>query len=556
MTDSPSDRLLVPVDRLRWRPPRAWAQPRLSPPWPPALLGQEGLRSELALLQATRGNVAVVVPDSVDWAGAIGHALKVGQDEDGPPVVVAAPATEETLRGHGAPGLLARAHGGVLVLDARDLLTDEGAWPALSEALRSRRSTQVREEGPPADHPARFAAVLVATDTSLVKLREKDPLSAALFRRTLTIPSDLPRTLAGAGALLGHLAARGGLVGVPPNTAAWLLEEAATEARRDRLSMDVERLRDIVFEARLARPEGDLERRHLRAAARRIEERRSVAEQAHRARLARGQVRVRTEGAEVGVVNGLMVYGAGKAPYAIPGRITARTAVGREGIVNVEREAKFSGRSFDKGVFQLHAFLRGTFAQASPLSLVAGLTFEQSYGKVDGDSATLAETIAVLSDLSRLPVRQDIAVSGGLNPRGEVLPVGSVTRKAIGWWRTCQDRGLTGDQGLALPMRSAPDLQLPEGLLADVSAGRFAVWQVDHLDEAVELLFGRPAGRQKKGFARGSVYALVARRLDQMAARLYPRRSQAKAKGKEEVVATEDTAAAGAEKAPPPPEDA
>lgn len=294
--------------------------------------------------------------------------------------------------------------------------------------------------------------------------------------------------------------------------------------------MDVERLRDIVFEARLARPAADLERRHLRAAARRIEQRRSVGEQAHRARLARGQVRVLTEGAQVGVVNGLMVYGAGKLPYAVPGRITARTAVGREGIVNVEREAKFSGRSFDKGVFQLHAFLRGTFAQASPLSLVAGLTFEQSYGKVDGDSATLAETLAVLSDLSQLPARQDIAITGGLNPRGEVLPVGSVTRKAIGWWRTCRDRGLTGDQGFALPLRSTPDLQLPEELLADVSAGRFAVWEIDHLDDAVELLLGRPAGRRERGFARGSVYALVARRLDQMAARLYPKRSQAKTK--------------------------
>jgi predicted ATP-dependent protease len=513
----------VPPDRLRWRPPRAWTHATSEPGWPAALLGQDGLKAELALLVATRGHIAVVVPESVDWTGPIGHALRSRSEG---PVIVSAPATVESLRGVEGPGDLAKAHGGILVLDARDLLANEGALPALAEGLRGRISTQVRDEGTAPAHPARFAMVLLATDSALGKLREKDAMVSALFRRTVAVPSDLPRSAEGAGALLGRLAARGGLDGVPPGTAAWLLEEAAAEARRDRLALDIEPLRDIVFEARLARPEGDLERRHLRAAAERIRERRGYGESQHRARLARGQLRVVTEGSLVGVINGLMVYGAGKGPYAVPGRITARTAVGREGVVNIEREAKFSGRSYDKGVLQLHAFLRGTFAQGSPLSVVAGLTFEQSYGKVDGDSATLAKALAVLSDLSRLPARQDIAVTGGINPRGEVLPVGSVTKKAIGWWRTCVDRGLTGEQGFVLPMRSAPDLQLPEALVADVKAGRFTIWQVDHLDEAVGLLLGRTAGRLDKGFARGSVYALVARRLEQMSARLYPKRSK------------------------------
>ncbi len=533
MTAPPSDPHRVAIDRLRWRPPRSWAQPAVDASWPTALLGQEDLRAELALLLATRGHLVVAVPESVDWAEAVGRALRSLQGDGDAPVVVAAPATARSLRGTDGPGQLAQAHGGFLVLDARDLVGNEGAWAALSEGLRARQSTPESESGLASPQPTRFATVLLSPESALSKLKEQEPLITALFRRGLTVAGDRPRTREGAMALLGQLAARGGLDGVPANAAGWLLEEAATSVRRDRLALDTDALREIVFEARLGRPAGALERRHLRAAAARIAERRGFGEQAHRGRLERGQIRVATEGALVGVVNGLMVYGGTKQPYAVPGRITARTAVGREGIVNVEREAKFSGRSYDKGVLQLHSFLRGTFAQDTPLSLVAGITFEQSYGKVDGDSATLAKALAVLSDLSDLPVRQSLAITGGINPRGEVLPVGSVTLKAVGWWRTCRDRGLTGEQGFVLPSRSTPDLQLPEELLSDVRAGRFAVWEVDHIDEAVQLMFGKPAGRQDKGFAPGSVYAAVGRRLDEMGARLYPKRAATKEPGKE-----------------------
>lgn len=520
MTEPAAQRLRIDPARLRWRPPRAWTKAADPGDVPPALLGQDALLAELTLLASTRGTLLVLIPDGLDWVGPVASALRRQLQ----PVHPAIPATEDTLRGVGEPGLLARANAGAVVLDARDLLANDGAWAALEEGLRARRSTQVRNDDPVPDHATRFCAVLLATEGSWSKLKERAPMASTLFRRILSVASDLPRSAAGASALLGQLAARGGLDGVPPGTAAWLLEEAAGRVRRDRLSLDVDALRDVVLEARVARPEGPLERRHLRAAAGRIATRRGLGERAHRDRFVHGRLRVVTRGAEVGVVNGLMVYGASKWPYAVPGRITARTAVGREGVINVERDAKFSGRSYDKGVLQLHAFLRGTFAQASPLAVVAGITFEQSYGKVDGDSATLAEAIALLSDLSGLPATQTIAVTGGINPRGEVLPVGSVTRKAVGWWETCREAGLTGDQGVLLPLRSADDLQLPEELVADVVAGRFHVWEVDHLDDALELVLGRPAGRRDKGFARGSVYALAGRRLDQMAARLYPKR--------------------------------
>ncbi len=172
MTLPPRDRLLVPADRLRWRPPRAWALPRHEPGWPDALLGQDALRDELRLLLASRGHVVVSIPETVDWAGAVGHALRSLDGDGARPIVVAAPATEAALRGVDGPGLLARAHGGVLVVDARDLIHEPAAWQALAEALRARQSTPTARDGTPQPHPARFALAMLAPEAALAKLRE------------------------------------------------------------------------------------------------------------------------------------------------------------------------------------------------------------------------------------------------------------------------------------------------------------------------------------------------------------------------------------------------
>ena len=212
----------------------------------------------------------------------------------------------------------------------------------------------------------------------------------------------------------------------------------------------------------------------------------------------------------------------------MPGRITASIAVGREGLINVERESKYSGRSFDKGVFQLAGLLRSLFAQSSPLGLAATLTFEQSYGRVDGDSATLAEAIAVLSSAAQLPCRQDVAVSGSINTRGDVQPVGSSSLKVEGWYRTCLDRGLTGTQGVVLPRANLPDLQVSEEVAAAITEGRFQLWAVDSVDDAVEIVLGRPAGKRPgKPYLAGSVYGRAGRTMRRMSERLYPPRKTA-----------------------------
>ena len=226
-----------------------------------------------------------------------------------------------------------------------------------------------------------------------------------------------------------------------------------------------------------------------------------------------------------------MVYGQARQAYAMPGRITARVAVGRQGLINVEREAKYSGRSFDKGVYQLAGLLRGLFATRSPLGLVASLVFEQSYGRVDGDSATLAEALALFSCLSDLPCRQDVAVSGAITQRGDVLPIGSASLKVRGWWLTCRTEGLTGAQGVVLPAASVGDLHLSGDLARDIRDGRFQVWAASTLEDAILVILGKPAGlRPGKAFAQGSVYARTARRLQQMSERLHPPRPKMKPK--------------------------
>lgn len=528
----PLDRFALSADRVRWRCPRRWLRGEVDRTLPAGLRGQEALVDGLDVLAAVahRGgvhHVEVTTTDPVETASAIADLLR----RRGREVTTLARPSELQLRGRGdARGQLSLASGEVVVVDAADLLAEPGSWSALREAMELGDVTRLPLETAPLPHPdlAEVSVVVVGTDASLTALREADKRVERLLYRRLERLSDLERSPAGVAVLVGVLRdylESEELGAASEGAIAELIERSARRGRRQRLAVDLHRERQSLLEARLTRPEGALDRRHVRAALERISARRSPREQAHRVRIARGQLVIDTEGSRVGVVNGLMVYGQSRQAYAVPGRITARIGVGRQGLINVERESKYSGRSFDKGVFQLAGFLRSLFGQVSPLGLAATLTFEQSYGRVDGDSATLAEALALLSSLADLPVRQDIAVSGAINPRGEVLPVGSATLKAEGWFRCCADRGLTGSQGVMLPRASAEDLQVSDVVARAVADERFHVWVVDTVDQAVEVALGRSAGvRPKGGFTRGSVYARAGHRARHMSERLFPPR--------------------------------
>jgi lon-related putative ATP-dependent protease len=228
---------------------------------------------------------------------------------------------------------------------------------------------------------------------------------------------------------------------------------------------------------------------------------------------------ITTEGTVVGQVNGLSVLDTGEYAFGQAGRITARTYMGEDGVIQIERETEMSGPIHDKGVLTLVGYLGGHYAQQQPLSLTASLTFEQNYGGIDGDSASSTELYALLSSLSDIPVKQGIAVTGSVNQRGEVQAIGGVNEKIEGFFRLCQERGLTGEQGVMIPFSNAPHLMLDDDVVTAVTENKFHVWPIRTIDEGIELLTGVPAGeRQEDGsYPEGTIHHAVQTRLLQLA---------------------------------------
>jgi lon-related putative ATP-dependent protease len=233
-----------------------------------------------------------------------------------------------------------------------------------------------------------------------------------------------------------------------------------------------------------------------------------------------GTVMIDTRGSVTGQVNGLSVIDLREHVFGVPVRITARTAVGREGVINIEREAEMSGPSYNKGMLILTGYLNGTYAQDKPLAMTASVTFEQSYSGVDGDSASSTEIYAILSSLSGVPLRQDIAVTGSVNQLGEIQPVGGINQKIEGFFYTCRAQGLTGTQGVIIPQQNRKDLMLRPEVVEAVRKKKFRVYAISTIDEGLEILTGLEAGRKTKaGFEEGSIHARVDERLRDFAHR-------------------------------------
>jgi predicted ATP-dependent protease len=231
-----------------------------------------------------------------------------------------------------------------------------------------------------------------------------------------------------------------------------------------------------------------------------------------------GTIYIDVTGAKPGQVNGLAVYETGEYAFGIPTRITAKTGVGSAGIINIEREAQLSGPTHDKGVYILSGYLRHKFARRQPLIFSASICFEQSYGGVDGDSASSTEVYALLSDLSGLPIRQDLAVTGSVNQQGEVQPIGGVNWKVEGFFEACRARGLTGQQGVIIPKSNLPELMLRRDVVAAVEDGRFHLYAVSTIDEGIELLTGVTAGTPdaKGNYPADTVNGRVMKRLTEL----------------------------------------
>jgi len=230
----------------------------------------------------------------------------------------------------------------------------------------------------------------------------------------------------------------------------------------------------------------------------------------------RGLIMIDTDGAVVGQVNGLAVYTLGRSSFGLPQRITATTRFGRGEVVDIQREIALSGPSHSKGVLTMASFVATRFGRRHGLSLSATLSFEQTYGMVDGDSATVAEMCALMSSLSGVPLRQDCAITGSANQLGQVQAIGGVNEKIEGFFRVCRERGLTGRQTVVIPDANREHLMLRRDVIDAVREGRFHIRAITHVDDAIELLTGRPAGAEDAAghFPPDSVNGLAARRLE------------------------------------------
>ena len=292
--------------------------------------------------------------------------------------------------------------------------------------------------------------------------------------------------------------------------------------RRNKVTARFVDIADLAREAHYAAAgsgENVVRAAHVRAAIASKMERHNLIETRIREMVEEGTLLVDMHGSCVGQVNGLSVMEIGGYAFGKPVRITASAALGKSGLINIEREANLSGRFHDKGVHIISGYMRSSFAKDKPLTLAASICFEQSYSGVDGDSASSTEVYALLSALSELPLRQDVAVTGSMNQRGDIQAIGGVNEKIEGFFDTCRIYGLTGTQGVLIPSANVEDLMLREDVLEAVASGNFHIWPVTRIEQGIELLTGVKAGSRNGdgAFPAGTVFAKVDERLRDMA---------------------------------------
>lgn len=433
-------------------------------------------------------------------------------------------------------GALHRANGGYLILEALKLMQQPASWDALKRALRAREvrigsvgqalglmSTVTLEPEP---IPLDVKVALVGDRRLYGVLAVADPDFLELFKVAADFEEDVVRTPETSGIyarLIATLARKEGLRPLDAGAVARIIEEGARlAADQQRISTHMRTFSDLIRETdHVASAAG----RDLASAA---DVEAAVAGRRRRAGRARdrmldaierGVVLIETAGEATGQVNGLSVVLAGDQSFGMPSRITARVRLGGGDIVDIEREVELGGPIHSKGVLILAGFLGGRYAADRPLTLHASLVFEQSYGGVEGDSASLAELVALLSELAGVPVRQSLAVTGSIDQRGDVQPVGGVNEKVEGFFDACALRGLTGDQGAVIPISNTRDLMLRRDVVDAAEAGRFHLYPVATVDEALEVLTGRPAGTRDLGgtWPDGTVNAMVEARLAALA---------------------------------------
>ena len=501
-------------------------------PTPTGQQGGEGPRRPE--IQFRRYEVNLFVDNSADMNG--GGAAVFHEDHPTLPNLIGraehqaelgALLTDFTLLRAGA---FHKANGGYLILDANKLVMQPHAWEELKRTLFAR---EIKIETPfqnyvstvslePEPIPLRVKVILIGDRRLYYMLAGADPEFEELFKVAADFEDDLERNAETVEKYAGMIAAIAKKVEVRPldkTAVARIIEHSARQAGdREKLSARVGTVTDLLHESSHLAGKAD------RAIITAVEVQEAIDLRTRRAdrirtrsleQIERGTILIDTDGSRVGTINGLSVLQVGGFAFGRPTRITARVRMGRGEVVDIEREVDLGGPTHSKGVLILSSYIGARYAVDRPLSLRASLVFEQSYGGVDGDSASSTELYAILSALADVPIRQGLAVTGSVNQYGEVQAIGGANEKIEGFFDVCQERGLKGDQGVLIPAANIKHLMLREDIVAAAENGTFAIYPIATIDEGIEVLTGIAAGTREGAapFPEGTINRRVEDRL-------------------------------------------
>jgi len=430
------------------------------------------------------------------------------------------------------PGFLHYANGGYLIIQAKDILSKSFAWDGLKRALLNQQ-IQIENIGEhsglvtttsldPDPMPLDVKVILIGNINLYQLLYYYDEDFSKLFKVKADFDVEMDHTLENMNRLASFIhthCKEHNLLHFNRKAVAKIVEHSMRLAgHQEKLSTRFNQQVEIIYEADTwAKLEGAnlVTEEHIRKAIKERDYRSNMYEEKIQESIEEGTILIDTKGKKVGQVNGLAVYQLGQYSFGKPTRITATTFVGRRGIVNIERESKMSGNIHNKGVYILSGYLGQQFAQERPLSLTAHIAFEQSYGGVDGDSASSTELYALISSLAEVPIDQGLAVTGSVNQWGEVQPIGGVNEKIEGFFEVCKKQGLTGTQGVLIPHQNVKHLMLKDEVIEAVEAGKFHIYAIETVEEGIALLTGMKAREieQKDSFGEKTVYQKVADKL-------------------------------------------
>jgi lon-related putative ATP-dependent protease len=408
-------------------------------------------------------------------------------------------------------GALHRANGGYLVLDARRLLTEPFAWDGLKQALKSERikiesiaeayalSTTIALEPEPI--PLKVKVVLIGDRRLYFLLQAHDPEFTDLFKVAADFDDRMDRTADSQQKFARVMAAiveRNSLLPLTRGAMYRAIEESVRDAGdHEKLSTEIRRTEDLLREGHYwARDNGrsEITAADIDAAIESREDRHGRIRERVAEEITRGNILIDTEGEKIGQINGLAVHQMGEYSFGRPSRITARVSLGTGKVIDIERESDLGGSLHSKGILILSGFIAANYVVDQPLSLAATIAFEQSYGGIDGDSASSTELYALLSAIANVPLSQSFAVTGSVNQYGEVQAIGGVNEKIEGFFDICEQRGLTGDQGVLIPASNVKHLMLRRRVTDAVADGKFRIFAVARIDEGLSILTGLPAG--------------------------------------------------------------